>query len=295
MKKVIVGLGEVLWDMLPEGKKLGGATTNFAFFTGLFGNEALAVSAVGTDDLGTETLSALKSHGLEFVIPRVPFPTGTVPVELDSRGVPTYIIKEGAAWDNIPFTPEMGNVARRCDAVCWGSLAQRSEVSRQSILKFIGMVPEKCLRIFDINLRGNFYTKEVVENSLRLCNILKINDEEFEIVTKMFGYAHNTFAEGCRAIIADYNLDMLVLTCGATGSYVFKADGETSYFDTPKVEVADTVGAGDSFTGTFCSALLAGISMKKAHRLAVDVSAFVCTQNGAMPQLPQQLITEITH
>ncbi len=295
MKKVIVGLGEVLWDMLPEGKKLGGATTNFAFFTGLFGNEALAVSAVGTDDLGTETLCALKSHGLEFVIPRVPFPTGTVPVELDSLGVPTYIIKEGAAWDNIPFTPEMGNVARRCDAVCWGSLAQRSEVSRQSILKFIGMVPEKCLRIFDINLRGNFYTKEVVENSLRLCNILKINDEEFEIVTKMFGYAHNTFAEGCRAIIADYNLDMLVLTCGATGSYVFKADGETSYLDTPKVEVADTVGAGDSFTGTFCSALLAGISMKKAHRLAVDVSAFVCTQNGAMPQLPQQLITEITH
>lgn len=293
MKKVIVGLGEVLWDMLPEGKKLGGAPANFAFFTGLFGNEALAVSAVGTDDLGTETLSALKSHGLEFVIPRVPFPTGTVPVELDSQGVPTYIIKEGAAWDNLPFTPEMENVARRCDAVCWGSLAQRSEVSRQSILKFIGLVSEKCLRIFDINLRGKFYTKEVIEHSLSLCNILKINDEEFDIVTKMFGYAHETLAEGCRAIIADFGLDMLVLTCGATGSYVFNAAGEMSYIATPKVEVADTVGAGDSFTGTFCSALLEGVPMKKAHRLAVDVSAYVCTQNGAMPQLPQKFIAEI--
>lgn len=293
MKNITVGLGEVLWDMLPDGKKLGGAPTNFAYFTGLFGNRALAVSAVGNDELGTQTIDALKSHELEFIMPRVPFPTGTVPVELDANGIPTYVIKEGAAWDNLPFTPEMEGLARSCNAVCWGSLAQRSEASRKSIMKFIETVPAKCQRIFDINLRGNFYTKEVIENSLHRCNILKINDDEFKTVAEMFALDHGTLEEGCRQIIARYNLEILVLTCGATGSYVFNSDGETSYIETPEVEVADTVGAGDSFTGTFCSALLRGKSIREAHKLAVDVSAYVCTQNGAMPQLPQHLVDKL--
>ena len=294
MKKLVVGLGEVLWDVFPDGKKLGGAPANFAFYAGQFGNEAVTISAIGTDDLGTETLDTLEKCHLKCVIPRVPFETGTVQVTLNAQGVPAYEITEGVAWDNIPFTSEMETIAHRCDAVCWGSLAQRSQTSRSSILRFIDSTRENCLRIFDINLRGSFYTKEVIEESLRRCNIFKINDEEFATIITMFDYGCYQSVEGCcQALVKDYNLKQFILTCGAAGSFVFSADGTFSKLPAPKVEVADTVGAGDSFTGTFCSALLAGLPVKDAHQLAGEVSAYVCTQNGAMAQLPQYLLASL--
>lgn len=287
-KRIIVGLGEALWDCLPEGRKLGGAPANFAYHTSQFGNDACAVSAVGNDALGDETLKALDEKGLHYVMPRVDYPTGTVQVTLDEDGIPSYDIKEGAAWDNIPFTPEIEELARRCRAVCFGSLAQRNEVSRMTIYRFLDTTPKDCLRIFDINLRQNFYSKEVIRESLRRCNILKINDEELVIIGRMFGYPGMDFENKCWLILGKYNLDMLVLTCGVNGSYVF-SKGAMSYYETPKVKVADTVGAGDSFTGSFVASLLAGKSVADAHRIAVNVSAYVCTQQGAMPLLPEEL------
>lgn len=289
MERKIVGLGEALWDCLPEGKKLGGAPANFAYHAGQFGFDTLAVSALGEDALGEETIAALEDRRLSYLMPRIPYPTGTVQVTLDEQGIPTYNIREGVAWDNIPFTPEIEQVARNCQAVCFGSLAQRSVVSRETIAKFLDSTPADCVKIFDINLRQSFFTKEIIEASMRRCNILKINDEELVVVSRMFGLPDLDEEKRCKQLIQEYNLDILVLTCGTNGSYVFTA-GKSYYQPTPKVEVADTVGAGDSFTGSFCAAILKGKPIHEAHALAVKVSAFVCTQNGAMPPLPQDFL-----
>ena len=292
MKNIVAGLGEALWDVLPDGRKLGGAPANFAYHAGQFGMDTVAVSALGDDSLGDETCSELDSKELRHLMPRVPFPTGTVQVTLDKAGVPAYDIKEGVAWDNIPFTPEMESLAHECRAVCFGSLAQRNAVSRDTIHRFLKATPKDCMRIFDINLRQNFYTKEVIQESLRMCNVLKINDEELVIIGRMFGYPGLDMSNKCWLLLGKYNLDLLVLTCGVNGSYVF-THGEMSFFETPRVEVADTVGAGDSFTGSLCAALISGMPVAEAHRLAVDVSAYVCTQNGAMPELPEGLTSRI--
>lgn len=288
MKNIVVGLGEALWDVLPDGRKLGGAPANFAYHAGQFGIDTLAVSALGKDSLGDETCKELEKKGLRHVMPRLDYPTGTVQVTLDKSGVPAYDIKEGVAWDNIPFTPEIEEIAHNCRAVCFGSLAQRNKVSRETIRKFVKATPKDCMRIFDINLRQSFYTKEVIQESLRLCNVLKINDEELVTIGRMFGYPGLDMSNKCWLLLGKYNLDVLVLTCGINGSYVFTR-GEMSFQTTPKVKVADTVGAGDSFTGSFCAALISGMPIAEAHKLAVDVSAYVCTQNGAMPVLPVEL------
>ena len=288
----VIGIGEALWDVLPDGKKLGGAPANFAYHTGQFGHQTLAVSALGNDKLAEETLHALDERGLQYIMPRVPYPTGTVQVVLDDEGVPTYDIRENVAWDNIPLTDEMLTIARNACAVCWGSLAQRNVVSGETIRRFVHATPEESLRIFDINLRQTFYTKEIIKESLKLCNVLKINDEELVSIGRMFGYPGLDMENKCWLILGKYNLNMLVLTCGVNGSYVF-TPGCMSFQETPKVEVADTVGAGDSFTGSFCAAILQGKSVCEAHRIAVEVSAYVCTQNGAMPRLPEQYLRQI--
>ena len=281
--RYVVGLGEALWDVLPEGKKLGGAPANFAFHAGQFGLNSIAVSALGEDRLAEETVEQLEEKHLQYCMPRVPYPTGTVLVELDGEGVPTYNIKENVAWDNIPFNDDIKAIAENTQAVCWGSLAQRNVVSRESIYRFINVTPEDCMKIFDINLRQNFYSKEVICESMKRCNVLKINDEELVIRGRMFGYPGLDMENKCWLLLGKYNLDMLILTCGVNGSYVFTR-GKVYYQPTPKVVVADTVGAGDSFTGTFCASILGGKSVEEAHRLAVEVSAFVCTQNGAARQ-----------
>ena len=291
-KKYVVGLGEVLWDVLPEGKKLGGAPANFAYHAGQFGLDTMAVSALGEDKLADETIQQIEDKHLPYALPRVPYPTGTVQVELDNEGIPTYNIKENVAWDNIPFTEDIRSIAENCRAVCWGSLAQRNIVSRTSIYKFLEATPDDCLKIFDINLRQNFYTKEVIQESVKRCNILKINDEELVLIGRLFGNPGLDIENKCWLILGKYDLDMLVLTCGVNGSYVFSA-GNMSYQETPKVTVADTVGAGDSFTGTFCAAILKGKSVEEAHKLAVEVSAYVCTQNGAMPQVPSEFTEKL--
>lgn len=288
--RYIIGVGEALWDVLPEGKKPGGAPANFAYHIGQFGERSIAISALGEDKLAEETIKQLDAKELRYIMPRVPYPTGTVQVTLDNEGVPTYDIRENVAWDNIPLTDEMLAVARNARAICWGSLAQRNVVSRNTIYQLIKATPSDCLRIFDINLRQTFYTKEIIQESLKLCNVLKINDEELVAIGRMYGYPGLDIQDKCWLILGKYDLDMLVLTCGINGSYVF-TPGTMSFRETPKVDVADTVGAGDSFTAAFCTAVLKGEPVAEAHRLAVEVSAFVCTQNGAMPPLPAHLCT----
>lgn len=289
MKQSVIGIGEALFDVLPEGKKLGGAPANFAYHVSQFGIESCAVSAMGNDKLGKELIGELNEHQLNYQIETVDYPTGTVQVSLDANGIPAYEIKEGVAWDNIPFTPALEEKAKNCTAVCFGSLAQRSEVSRNTIHRFLDTMPDEegRYKVFDINLRQGFFTKEIITESIRRCNILKINDEELITISRLFGYPGIDLQNKCWLLLGKYNLKMLILTCGVNGSYVF-TPGEVSFIETPKVEVADTVGAGDSFTGAFVASILRGKSVREAHELAVKVSAYVCTQNGAMPVLPEE-------
>ncbi|MBQ5396157.1 MAG: carbohydrate kinase [Alistipes sp.] len=289
----IVGIGEALWDMLPEGRKIGGAPANFTFHVSQFGLDAVAVSAVGDDALGKEIHQTFEQKGLQTQLATVPYPTGTVEVTLDEKGIPQYDICEGVAWDNIPFTAELEALARNTIAVCFGTLAQRNSVSRQTIEKFITTMPAEGIKICDINLRGTFYSKEVVESSMRACDILKINDEEIVEVCRLIGIEMPTQRMMALRLMERYEIDMLILTCGTEGSYIYCMDGTESFLPTPKVKVADTVGAGDSFTGAFIAALLCGKEVKKAHALAVEVSAYVCTQNGAMPELPEKIIDKL--
>ncbi|MBD8388936.1 carbohydrate kinase [Dysgonomonas sp. BGC7] len=284
MKNIVVGLGEILWDVFPERKVLGGAPANFAYHVSQFGFNGYTVSAIGEDLLGKEILSSLEDKKLNYLIETTDYPTGTVQVSLNKSGVPQYEICENVAWDNIPFTARTENLAKNTQTVCFGSLAQRSAVSRETIRKFLAAMPEDSLKIFDINLRLDYYTKEIIEESLQMANMMKINDEEVIKIANLFGWDGEE-QDICRKLLEKYNLNILILTKGTEGSFVF-TPRQTSYQPTPKVHVADTVGAGDSFTAAFIAAYLHGQRIEDAHQLAVEVSAYVCLQHGAMPKLP---------
>lgn len=319
----IVGIGEILWDMLPEGRRLGGAPANFAYHVSQFDLNSVAVSAVGRDEAGDAVIRELNarttekgyapqqltsgdggtpcessSPGFRTMLSRVAFPTGAVDIRLDPSGVPQYDIRMPAAWDNIPFTPELQQLASRTRAVCFGTLARRSPVSRRTISDFVNAVPrgEGQWRILDINLRQHFYSRDIILEALEQCNILKINDEELTVLSGMLSIPGATAQEKCLQLLRQFSLRFLILTCGVQGSYVFSStSGTPSFLETPHVKVADTVGAGDSFTAAFTAALIHGRSPLEAHRLAVDVSAYVCTCNGAMPVLPDTLRRDWDH
>lgn len=289
-QKLVVGMGELLFDVFPTGKKIGGAPVNFAYHVGQLGIESLAISAVGNDELGREIMDILQEKRINNIVPLVAEPTGTVQVTLDEKGVPSYEICEGVAWDNIPCNKELVEVAKSCCAFCFGSLAQRAEQSRNAINLFLDSMDsgDDALRIFDINLRQAFYSREIIEESLKKSNVLKINDDEFRTVGNMLGYDGEDFERGSRLLMERYGLKMVILTCGEMGSHIFY-EGGSSFLPTPKVEIADTVGAGDSFTAAFVASLLSGKSIEESHRKAVEVSAYVCTQSGAMPIIPEEL------
>lgn len=289
MDNYIVGIGEVLWDYFEDKDDyvLGGAPFNFAYHVNQFGLNSLVISAIGNDKLGQKLEADVRKKNVPYMLERLNLPTGVVNVK-EVDGKPRYDILTERAWDYIPNTEQLKEIAANTKAVCFGSLAQRSETSRNSIFAFLDAMPSDALRIFDINLRQNWYSKEVIKTSLQKANVLKINDDELLIIQRMFGYIDITPENTCRLIMRDYQLDMLILTCGDKGSYIFTKD-EMSYLSTNDIEVVDTVGAGDSFTASFIASMLKGKTIHEAHRIAVNVSAFVCTQAGATPIIPNNL------
>jgi len=278
-KPIVIGIGELLWDLLPSGKKAGGAPVNFVYHASRLGAESYAISAVGNDIMGDEMIEEVEKHGLGHLIERVDYPTGTVLVQLNS-GNPSYTIIEGVAWDHIPLTNEMIALVKRADAICFGTLAQRSERSRKTIQTLLSLIPEHSYRILDINIRQHYYSKELILSSLSQCNVFKINDDELALVKKLFPIESMEDADACIWLLESFKLKYLILTAGAEESTIFAPD-RFSRIKTPVVEVADTVGAGDSFTGAFITSILIGRTLSEAHQSAVTQAAFVCTQEGA--------------
>lgn len=281
----VVGLGEVLWDLLPQGRQIGGAPANFAYHVRHYGLPVRVVSAVGDDQLGREIQQLFSQRQIPAVIPAVQYPTGTVQVTLDASGIPAYDICTGVAWDHIPFTPTLQCLAPQTRAVCFGSLAQRSEESRTTIARFLDAMPEApgILKVFDVNLRQHFYSAELLVASFRRANVLKINDEELDVIRCLLGYVESSSRDLANRLLTDYPLNMVILTCGEKGSYIFTSD-TVSYQPAPQIQVADTVGAGDAFTAAFVASYLQQGSLTEAHCQAAKLSAWVCTQTGAMPE-----------
>ena len=287
-KPIVVSLGELLWDMLPTGKRAGGAPVNFAYHATNNGCEAYAVSAVGEDELGDELAIAAEKAGIHAVLQRNAWPTGTVEVAL-KNGIPEYTIVENVAWDHISYTRQLIDIVEQADAVCFGTLAQRSPESHDTIIELLKHTKDGALKFFDINLRGDMYSKELIEEMLSYANVFKINDEELLLMRGMFGIENTSDEEACKWFIEQFDLRYLILTGGATFSTIMSNDGEGSTLATPHVTVADTVGAGDSFSGTFTGRILNGDSLGLAHRAAVNTAAFVCTQEGAWPTYPAEI------
>lgn len=286
---VVVGIGEVLWDLLPEGRRLGGAPANFAYHAAMQGVEAYAVSAVGDDVNGRELLVELRGKKLstEYIAELPLQSTGTVTVKLDD-GMPSYIIHAPVAWDFIYWNDQLERLARQADAVCFGTLAQRGNVSAKTIRRFLDHTRPDCLKVFDVNLRQTFFSKDVIEASLRQCNLLKVSDEELPVVTEllgMYGADEVVISELTRR----YNLKYVVLTRGKDGSVFY--DGKNviaipAYDYGPKV---DTVGCGDSFTATLTAGLLFGLIPEAVMRHASKIAGLVCASAGAMPEIPDEL------
>jgi fructokinase len=283
--KCVIGLGEILWDHLPDGKRLGGAPANFAYHAMALGAESHPVSAVGDDAPGAEIRARLAEARLDAgtiaVLPGLS--TGAVTVRLDERGVPDFTIHENAAWDHIPFTRDLKELAGRADAVCFGTLAQRSEKSHRTIRRFLERTPPRCFKIFDMNLRQRYYSDEMILQSLNRADVLKCNDGELPVLSAMLGIGGSEI-EILKRLLSDFKLKLAALTMGEKGSRLVTPDGD-SFLEAPKVCVADTVGAGDAFTAALAMGLLAGDPLRTIHENATRLAAFVCTQKGAMPEI----------
>lgn len=286
-KYIIVGIGELLWDMLPEGKQFGGAPCNFAFHAKQSGAQVYIVSAVGDDDLGDELLDVIADIdlSLRYIQKKKDVPTSVVDVQLDAGGSPNYNIKESVAWDNIEWSEQLEELARSVDAVCFGSLSQRSAVSRRTIMNFLDATKEDCLRVFDVNLRQHYYDKDILLASLSRANILKLNEDELPVLAKILGYE---CADALSSLMNNFDLKLLVYTKGSKGSVLYSPD-EVSELAIPKVEVVDTVGAGDSFTSMVVCGLLNGEDLEVIHKTASRLSSYVCAQRGATPSVPKEI------
>ncbi len=279
-KPIIVGIGELLWDELPQGRQAGGAPINFVYHASQLGARGYAISAVGQDQSGNDILHELDKNKISYVIERVPYPTGHVLVQLEN-GVPTYTIVENVAWDHIPLTPRAVKIVQKADAVCWGTLALRSSETHQTIQKLLTYTSPKALRFFDVNLREHFYDKHLINQLLVLSNMFKMNDDEIKVLREMFDL-NGSDDDVCMALLKAYRLHYLIFTAGERYSVIYTAN-EISRIETPRVKTQDTVGAGDAFSGAFVYSILTGKTLRQAHEAAVRVSAFVCTRTGAWP------------
>ena len=265
-KPIVIALGEILWDMLPTGKRAGGAPVNFAYHASQNGAESYAISAVGNDELGAELLNDAHKAGINTLVQTNEYPTGTVAVAL-TNGIPEYTIVQNVAWDHIGYTDELAEAVSKADAICFGTLGLRSQESHDTIIKLLQHTKEGALKFFDINLRANFYSKELIEELLGYANIFKINDDELIMMREMFSIPEGNDEEACKWFMDRFDLEYTILTGGATFSTIIAKDGETSTLLTPHVEVADTVGAGDSFSGSFTGKILSGLPDRRRSGL----------------------------
>ena len=292
----VIGIGELLWDCFPLFRRMGGAPANFAFHAAQFGHNAMLISALGCDEDGEQLTKELQKHKLNHRIAKVNLPTGVVNIDTSSENDPKYTINTEVAWSAIPYTEELAKIAENCCAVCFGTLAQYSNISRETIKKFLAATPHDCYKIYDINLRSNsginYFNNDIIKTSIAQCNVLKVNIDELNYLCNLFNIDNKKDAEVellGKAFLKLFNeIKILIITMGTDGSWVLNGN-ETSFLPTPKVEVMDVVGAGDSFTGAFIGSILNGKTIKEAHRVAVQVSAYVCTQPDGMPEIPERL------
>jgi fructokinase len=285
----IAGVGEVLWDVFPEGEKFGGAPANFTCHCSSLGADAYVISCLGGDQRGKRALGFLRSHGINLTGLTVDgaYETGVVLVTVDENGKPEYEIKEGVAWDHIPWNDELARIASAMDAVCFGSLCQRHQLSRSAIRRFVSATPSHCMRVFDVNLRQQFYSHDIIRESLELADVLKLNDEELPVVARVFGI-QGSDEHILDNLIHECSLKLIALTRGEQGA-VMVTETETSALPAPDVEVVNTVGAGDCFTAAMVMGFLAGKPLNEINENANRLAAFVCTQAGAVPALPEEL------
>ncbi|VGO21182.1 carbohydrate kinase family protein [Pontiella sulfatireligans] len=288
-KLTVAGIGELLWDVFPNHKRLGGAPANFACHCNQLGAEAYPVSCVGADPLGAGIRERLGEMGVDvrYVFESGAYPTGTVDVVLNA-GKPTYQIHEDVAWDHIPYSDALKQLAEKLDAVCFGSLSQRSGESRGTIHAFLQHMPKDALRIFDVNLRQAFFSKQQVGESLELANILKLSDEELPVLAGYFGLEGDT-QDQLVQLRGLFDLKLIAYTRGPEGSLVLGAN-EVDDFPGCEGMAVDSVGAGDSFTAALCMGLLKGWPLSKVNAFANKVATFVCSQKGATPVLPGHLL-----
>jgi fructokinase len=284
IKPKIIGIGELVWDMLPGGKQLGGAPVNFAYWCNRLGAEGYPSSAVGNDELGREAIDSLSGTGLDLdYVQRNSLPTGRVNVTISGNGIPEYDIVENVAWDALEADDKLLQLAAKADAICWGSLAQRSEMSRGAITAILDATRGDCLKIFDINIRQQWYDKNIVTASLAKADVLKLNEDELPLVAALLGLGKSG-EDAIASLIGSFGLRYVVYTAGADLSEIHAAAGLLSRIPTPRVEVVDTVGAGDSFTAAFITSLLQGDPVAVCHLKAVETAAMVCTLHGAIPR-----------
>jgi fructokinase len=283
-KHIVVGLGELLWDLLPAGKQLGGAPANFAYITSLLGDQGAPVSRLGEDALGAEAIRRLGELGLstEYIQRDTDHPTGTVRVEVDSAGQPRFEIFEPVAWDFLEWTPQWQTLAQQADAVCFGSLAQRSEISRSTIRKFVLASRPDAVRVFDVNLRQSFYSAQVLAESMRLATVVKLNNEELPKIMRLSKLEHHSEEDSAWRLLSLHDLKLVCVTRGNGGSLLISPD-ECSEHPGFRVKVADTVGAGDAFTGAMVHGYLRGTSLSQINENANRVGAWVASQSGATP------------
>lgn len=288
---IVVGLGEVLWDVFPDGAHFGGAPANFACHAAGLGAKAWMVSSVGTDELGDRAVETLQSRGVEcrHVARDSVHATGRVLVTLNAAGQASYEFASDTAWDHLPWSDSLESLAASCNAVCFGTLGQRSPESRETIRRFVRATPASALRVFDVNLRQRFFDREIIEESLKLASVLKLNDEELPIVAEFCGIGAKGDREILRELISHYQLRLAALTRGPAGSLLVAGDAEDER-PAPPATVVDTVGAGDSFTATLVADFLRGLPLDVINAHANAVAAFVCSQKGATPKLPPDLL-----
>lgn len=291
---LFVGLGELIWDMLPEGRRLGGAPTNFAYMARLLGNRSAVASRVGQDALGREARARLEAAGVstEFIQVESTHPTGTVGVRIGERGEPTFKVNGNSAWDYLEWTPSWEELAARADCVCFGTLGQREPRARETILRFLGRVRPSALRVFDVNLRHSFFTPEMLTRSLALSSVVKLNEDELRLAASMLDLR----GDGERALAEDlltrFRLDLVAVTRGERGSLLV-SDEETSEHEGFSVEVADTIGSGDAFGAALAHCRLRGASLELSNEIANRVGSWVATQPGATPEADAQRIARL--